>query len=137
MQVSNEFICPTFDQRSTVSILGIKEDLLKLLLDERFEEAKELLESARHLVDINYDDGYLIYMAAKLGKLETVKFLVENGADFRICDETTLKTASGHGHFDIVRYLLSKGSNPKVLIGSRTYNQDPNLREIVEFYLKK
>ena len=123
--------------RTTAAILNIKYDLLTLCLDEQFDLFKKLLNSTRGIVDIDYDDGYLIYMAAKKGKFEVVKFLVENGANVRLDDDATLKVAGGYGHCDIVEYLLKRGSNPKVLLYTMEYEKNPKIKQLVDLYLKE
>lgn len=49
-------------------------------------------------------------LAASHGRLDTVKLLLEAGAEINLQDEdgsTALMCASEHGHAEIVRYLLS------------------------------
>ena len=50
-------------------------------------------------------------LAASHGRLDTVKLLLEAGADINIQDEdgsTSLMCASEHGHGEIVKYLLTQ-----------------------------
>lgn len=94
-----------------------------------------MLRLSRGIVDVNHDEGHLIYMAALKGKLATVKFLVENGADFHVNNESPLQVAAGWGHVDVVEYLLSKGANPKVMLHSSEYNDDSKIKQVVNQYL--
>ena len=52
----------------------------------------------------------LLFLAAKSGNLDVVKFLVEKGADINFADRegrTALMAASAMGHYHIVRYLVN------------------------------
>jgi len=52
-----------------------------------------------------------LMLGASHGRLDTVKLLIEAGADVNIQDEdgsTSLMCAAEHGHGDIVKYLLSQ-----------------------------
>lgn len=62
--------------------------------------------------DINtYLGNYPIVIAADIGNLDIVKYLVEHGADIHIAHDVSLRTASEHGYLDIVKYLVEKGAN--------------------------
>lgn len=43
--------------------------------------------------------------------LETVKFLVENGANIHADDESALRTRAQNGHLEVVRFLVDNGAN--------------------------
>ena len=45
------------------------------------------------------------------GFLEVAQFLIDHGADIELGASTPLMEASQEGHIDIVKYLISKGSN--------------------------
>ncbi|MEI0518875.1 ankyrin repeat domain-containing protein [Brachyspira murdochii] len=52
--------------------------------------------------------------ASKNNDLETLKALIENGADVNVKDDynkTALMYASEKGHLEIVKYLLDKGAD--------------------------
>jgi hypothetical protein len=67
------------------------------------------LETIKHLVD----EGANIYAfgdnpllwAAENGHFDIVKYLVEHGADIHTRDDCPLYLAAENGHFDIVKYL--------------------------------
>ena len=63
------------------------------------------------------DIDSLLIKQVKEGKLEIVKFLVENGANIN-SQISPLITASKHGHLEIVKYLLDQGININYNIGS-------------------
>ena len=48
--------------------------------------------------------------ACQNGDLETVKFLVEKGADIRVKDDGAVRYASQNGHLETVKFLIEKGS---------------------------
>ena len=92
----------------------VKKKFLESLEEGTFYLAKILL---KHLETLNYGSSHdnedinpLIRMA-HLGKLDAVKFLVDNGADinFRSVNSTTaIMYAFEKGHVDIVKYLIEK-----------------------------
>ncbi len=49
--------------------------------------------------------------AVDVGNLETVKRLVDRGADIHAGDNSALRWAAGQGHLDIVEFLVGKGAN--------------------------
>ena len=78
------------------------------------EEVRKLLDSG---VDVNAGNRYqatALFFAAQKGNLEMVELLVERGARVDIKDTfyqmTALSRALSDEHFDVVRYLLSKGA---------------------------
>ncbi len=88
------------------------------------------------------DDG-LVCAAAK-GKLETVKYLTEIGADIHNIDCTYLNeaeaftTACAYGHLPVVKYLVDKGvnihaDNNDALLGSCEYGH----LSVVKFLIEK
>jgi ankyrin repeat protein len=42
-------------------------------------------------------------------------YLVESGADVSARENEALRLAFHYGHFDIVKYLISMGADPRVL----------------------
>jgi len=56
-----------------------------------------------------------LIVAARDGRLEATRLLVENGADLEACDpiynRTPLAWAAFHGHSDVVEYLLQHGAD--------------------------
>ncbi|KAI9793748.1 MAG: hypothetical protein M1833_000694 [Piccolia ochrophora] len=82
--------------------------------DRDIELCRLLLQ---HGADANYTGGPepILVMSARMGKLEIVKLLVQDGAatiDATTSDgSTALTTAAGNGHAQIVAYLLDSGAN--------------------------
>ena len=50
-------------------------------------------------------------MGEQNGHLETVKYLVSQGADVRANDDYAVQWASENGHLETVKYLVSLGAN--------------------------
>ena len=58
-----------------------------------------------------------LVLAAREGELESVKLLVENGADVNQVTEygwTPLLTATNNRHYGLARYLIERGANPNI-----------------------
>ena len=61
-----------------------------------------------------YTDETALHLAFRNSHFETVKYLVENGADVNKTDgygNTVLMDASRNGNFEIVEYLLENGAD--------------------------
>jgi ankyrin repeat protein len=52
----------------------------------------------------------LIY-ASMMGRLDVVKYLVENGADVTDINNSAVKYAARDGHLDVVKYLVEHGAD--------------------------
>jgi len=85
--------------------------------DRRLEDAarKGKLEEVKRLVeegaDINARENLLLQFAAGEGRLEAVKFLVEQGADIHADNDCALQRAACQGHLSIVKYLVEQGAD--------------------------
>ncbi|XP_041368043.1 E3 ubiquitin-protein ligase MIB2-like isoform X2 [Gigantopelta aegis] len=79
------------------------------------EAVKKFFESKPNLVNDIPDNTYkCLHLAAKNGKLEIVKFLVEKGFDKDSRDgsgNTTLLVAADQKHTDIVQFLIQSGAD--------------------------
>lgn len=58
------------------------------------------------IADMHTHNEHVLRMAAYHGDYETVKFLIQNGADVTADDNEALANAASQGHFDIVRLLI-------------------------------
>ena len=78
------------------------------------EAVKYLVESG---VNINYNEGVTLEVAAMGGYLNIVKYLVEKGANVNAHNTEALIVAAEHGHYDVVKYLVDMGAivNERVL----------------------
>ena len=54
--------------------------------------------------------NHMLYEAAKYGYLDIVKYLIEQGANINVNEQTICLTLE-HGHFDVVEYLIEHGAN--------------------------
>jgi len=85
---------------------------------ERGDETKvgKILDDSPAMADARDEEGKtLLYHAALHGKNETVKHLLDGGADPNTPDEkgfTPLYWAAASGHRDIAKLLLDKGADP-------------------------
>ena len=78
------------------------------------DDIKILVEQPH--IDINYSDGYPLWIAIDNGHINVVEFLLEKGADPSLVDNCALNCAVWNKSIDIVKMLLS---HPKV---------DPNVK---------
>ncbi|WP_082402873.1 ankyrin repeat domain-containing protein [Achromobacter xylosoxidans] len=94
----------------------------------------ENLETVKRLVeqgaDIHFLRDCILRWAAGNGQLEVVKFLVEQGADIHADDDLALRWAAEEGHLDIVKFLVEKGAD----IHAR--NEEPLERAAEEGYIE-
>ena len=57
--------------------------------------------------DIHAEDEYVLRWAAANGHLKVVKYLVEHGADIHACNDRALEWAAEFDHLQVVEYLKS------------------------------
>jgi hypothetical protein len=62
-------------------------------------------------IDIYLDDNCALCWAVEHSYLELVKFLVENGADIHVRNNYALRWAAEEGHLDIVEFLVKRGAD--------------------------
>lgn len=86
-----------------------EQDFLKAAKNNDFEAIKNAIKNN---ININtycfFGKFTALKYACKNGKLDIVKFLIENGAEI---NKGTLTLAAKNGHIDIVKFLISKGMN--------------------------
>lgn len=65
----------------------------------------------KHDFDIDYLNGYPLYLACEAGLLEVAKMLIQAGANVHEERDEALWVATENGHTDIVRLLLENGAS--------------------------
>jgi len=94
---------------------------------------EELLAKGEDIEGWDSDKYTPLYLAARWGKLDAVKLLVERGAniDSRSTElsSTPLQIAARHGEAEIVRYLLEKGAD----VNARNRLGDTALSKLTRF----
>ncbi len=111
----------------------------------RVHEVRRLLDAGEK-VDVRNKLGRTpLYEAAKRGKLEAVKLLIERGAAVNAVESdvgfTPLHVAAEHKHPEVVRYLISKGADiharnkwrqtPLWQVSWQTWHGDAEIAEIL------
>lgn len=90
------------------------QEMRKAILDDDIEKVTDLFNSNADLRHFMTVFGTWLHVAARHGKLEIVRFLVNSGigVDIRggITGGAALDLAASQGHVDVVRYLLSEGA---------------------------
>lgn len=71
--------------------------------------------------------------AARVGNLEELRRLVQQGADLHAEDECALRLAASNGHFEVVKYLVEHGASPAAGINAAAMSGQI---EVVERLLK-
>ena len=85
--------------------------------DVKFFEAikNNNLESVKFLLEqganLHAGDDYALKLAAINGYLELVKYLLEQGANLHAENDDALRSAAVSGHLEVVKYLLEQGAN--------------------------
>ncbi len=106
----------------------------KAVWNDDVEAQKELILLGVDVDRINKSDGYAaLHWAVERGLLNTVQFLLINGADVNLLtsnaignDRTPLHIAAELGHADIVKLLLNKGAD----INKRTVHGESALHGV-------
>jgi len=75
----------------------------------KIKEFLELQSQAERKLYINWLNNYALRQSQS--DLEMVMYLVENGADIHVNDDSVLSHACFYGDIDAVKYLISKGAN--------------------------
>jgi len=73
------------------------------------------IEIVKYLIeqgaDVRGNDDYDLIWVIERGHLDVVKYFVEQGADIHVHGEAPLKVAVYNGHLDIVKYLVEQGAD--------------------------
>lgn len=80
--------------------------------DDDYKALKDLLNTKDH--SVNHMLNISLMIVSELGNIETVKFLIDNGADVNTQDEkgkTALMIASEMNDMELVKLLIEKGAD--------------------------
>ena len=97
-------ICLSLVLASLLSVTGFCSDIDNTQISE-----DNILENK-----VGYNEATLLHYACQIGDTETVKYLIDRGADVNsldACDDTPLHYACIYGNLDIVKILLDNGAN--------------------------
>jgi hypothetical protein len=85
----------------------------KIILGKKYD--LWIIETLKMLVekgaDIHITGDYVLQLASQCGYLEIVKYLIEKGVDIHADNDFALRWASTNGQFETVKYLVEKGAN--------------------------
>lgn len=85
-----------------------------LIKNGDIEQAKEIIITDKSLLDFVTPFGTWLHVAARAGKLDMIKFLVESGMDININEgvpkSATIAHAASEGEISIVEYLFDNGA---------------------------
>lgn len=86
-------------------------------------EVKKIIGDDKEILNTMTSFGTWLHIAAKTGRLEIVKYLIEKGIDIDArggtFDASALNLASGSGHLEIVKYLIGAGAELDVSLAKR------------------
>ena len=103
---------------------------LSALCMMRFDIAEYLLE---HGADVDMDGGKSLILMSRGGKLKTVKYLVERGAN--VINSPANVHAARKGHIDVVKYLVEHGAD--VNYGDNDALRATRDLEVAKYLVKK
>lgn len=86
-------------------------DMFRISYKYKYKKGIEL--SLKNGANISDNDNFLLKKYSQLGKLDDVKFFVENGAGVNKSEsiiQTPLVLSSRNGHYEVVKYLLEHGA---------------------------
>ena len=86
-------------------------------------KVKQLIGSDKEVLNTMTSFGTWLHVAAKKGRHEIVKYLVEKGVDIDArggtFDASALNLTAGAGHLEIVKYLIEAGAELDVTLAKR------------------
>ncbi|MES2790910.1 MAG: ankyrin repeat domain-containing protein [Planctomycetota bacterium] len=95
--------------------IQIHKDIRAAIKQGNLERVADLIGSDQSRLNMMTPFGTWLHVAAAQGKLQIVKWLVENGLDINaeggIAGGGALHVAASDGHLDIVRYLTDRGAH--------------------------
>jgi hypothetical protein len=69
------------------------------------------IRSNNYNINIRLNNYNMLTNASDNGHLDTVKYLVENGANIHAGHDEALRNAAYNGHLDVIKYLIENGAN--------------------------
>ena len=98
------------------------------------------LNTVKYLIEKGYVGNLDLALkeAAKCNRTEVAKFLIEQGADIHTECNAPLKTASSNGCLELVKLLVEKGANDENLLTSTLYHAITNGHlEVVKYLVQR
>jgi len=89
--------------------------LFQAVYDNNIAKIKEIVKSNSETINEKYLGNTVLHVSIFHSDVETIKFLVENGADFTIKDDSGSSPffeAANMAYIDAIYYFLDKGANP-------------------------
>lgn len=84
---------------------------MRNLLNKSEPEYLELIKSnAYDKLQLNE----ILFLSSKYGYVESIKYLIEQGADIHAESDKALRVASSEKHIDVVNYLISQEADASV-----------------------
>ena len=77
----------------------------------KIDEVNTIKYLLKNGADIHADDDYALRSCVKKGYLKVVKYLIEQGADIHTRNDSSLRFASEYGRLETVKYLVEQGAN--------------------------
>jgi len=122
-----------------------KEDLYNNILKASLEGDKNLLMETLNLakfnnvtLDLSYQDGLFVVLAAQKGNHEVLEILCDYDKNLiPTYGIEMLSHAANYGKIDSIKYLLDKGANPLELKGTTAYNNYEEVENIFNQYLEE
>lgn len=100
-----------------IDIQDYNEDFGDHYIYGRREKAVELLD----YIDLNYNNGYFLTIAAQRGDKNMLERLIEKGANVNIDNESALTAAANRKYEDCIKLLIREGANPDKLKFTTAY----------------
>lgn len=93
---------PEFDEQD----FNGNTDLVLALREKNFNLAKKLLNEGANIENVNSNGYTPLSEASEKGDLDTVKFLLENNAEYSDFDFSALERTIAFGEYDVFTYLI-------------------------------
>ena len=96
---------------------------------------KQLHEAGE--VDIHFNHDCILRIAAEMGLLQIVEYLLDNGADIHALDDSALDVACWRNNLEMAKFLVERGADIHAN-DSHTFvlSVEEQNWEIVEFFIK-